>query len=149
MRILTLTQPWATLVAVGAKRVETRSWRTDYRGELGIHAAKGFPKWAQELAYVEPFASTLRAAGIRMATELPRSAILAVVELQDVVPTENLDWISANERAFGDYGPDRYGWVFGAAAQRLQQPIPCSGHLGLWTPEPHVRGSLAEQGFAT
>ena len=38
MRVLTLHQPWASLVAVGAKCFETRSWRTHYRGELAIHA---------------------------------------------------------------------------------------------------------------
>lgn len=40
MKALSLTQPWASLVAVGAKRIETRSWRTSYRGPLAIHAAK-------------------------------------------------------------------------------------------------------------
>ncbi len=39
MKALTLWQPWATLVAIGAKRVETRSWSTSYRGPLAIHAA--------------------------------------------------------------------------------------------------------------
>ena len=41
MKVLTLTQPWATLVAIGAKRIETRSWATKYRGPLLIHAAAG------------------------------------------------------------------------------------------------------------
>lgn len=40
-KILTLSQPYASLVALGAKRIETRSWRTSYRGPLAIHAAKG------------------------------------------------------------------------------------------------------------
>ncbi len=41
MRTLTLTQPWATLVALGAKTIETRSWQTSYRGPLAIHAGQG------------------------------------------------------------------------------------------------------------
>ena len=49
MKVLTLTQPWATLVAIGAKRIETRSWSTKYRGPLAIHAAKGFPAWAKDM----------------------------------------------------------------------------------------------------
>src|SRR3954451_22243677 len=44
---LTLTQPWATLVAIGAKQIETRSWGTSYRGWLAIHAAKGYPDAAK------------------------------------------------------------------------------------------------------
>ena len=39
VKVLTLTQPWATLVAIGAKKIETRSWSASYRGPLAIHAA--------------------------------------------------------------------------------------------------------------
>ncbi len=46
IRGLTLTKPWATLVALGHKRIETRSWSTVYRGPIAIHAAKGLPRWA-------------------------------------------------------------------------------------------------------
>ena len=49
MRALSLTEPWATLVAIEAKRIETRSWQTGYRGELLIHAAKNYPGWARAL----------------------------------------------------------------------------------------------------
>lgn len=38
MKALTLHQPWASLVALGVKRIETRSWSTSYRGALAIHA---------------------------------------------------------------------------------------------------------------
>jgi hypothetical protein len=55
MKALTLTQPWASLVAIGAKRIETRSWSTSYRGPLAIHAAKGFPNDARRLCMQEPF----------------------------------------------------------------------------------------------
>ena len=50
IKFITLTQPWATLVALGVKRIETRSWRTPYRGLLGIHAAKSYPDWAREFS---------------------------------------------------------------------------------------------------
>lgn len=40
MKALTLTQPWASLVVLGEKSIETRSWKTSYRGPLAIHAAK-------------------------------------------------------------------------------------------------------------
>lgn len=42
MKAITLYQPWATLVALGKKKIETRSWKTDYRGPLAIHVAKKF-----------------------------------------------------------------------------------------------------------
>lgn len=43
MKALTLWQPWASLIALGIKRIETRSWSTNYRGPLAIHAAKRPP----------------------------------------------------------------------------------------------------------
>lgn len=52
MKALTIRQPWASLIAVGAKSIETRSWPTKYRGELLIHAGlvrpergEDAPKW--------------------------------------------------------------------------------------------------------
>lgn len=41
MRVITLKQPWATLVAEGLKKYEFRSWKLNYRGEILIHAGKG------------------------------------------------------------------------------------------------------------
>ena len=40
MKALTIHQPWASLLARGAKRFETRSWATNYRGPIAIHASK-------------------------------------------------------------------------------------------------------------
>lgn len=43
MKVLSLLQPWASLVVLGHKKIETRSWKTDYRGEILIHASVGKP----------------------------------------------------------------------------------------------------------
>ena len=40
MKAITIWQPWAFLLAMGAKQYETRSWETAYRGPIAIHAAK-------------------------------------------------------------------------------------------------------------
>lgn len=39
MKALTIWQPWASLLACGAKKYETRSWATKYKGQIAIHAA--------------------------------------------------------------------------------------------------------------
>lgn len=39
MKVLSLTEPYATLIKMGMKTIETRSWKTNYRGELYIHAS--------------------------------------------------------------------------------------------------------------
>jgi hypothetical protein len=100
MRGITLTQPWATLVAIGAKRIETRGWLTRYRGPLAIHAAQGLGPVGGKTGLRrlcrenESFYQALRdhitsihGSPMEPADTLPRGAIVAVCELVDVVPT--------------------------------------------------------------
>lgn len=94
MRCLTLTQPWATLVAIGAKRIETRSWSTSYRGPLAIHAGKKWTREDRELldtygGVSNPFVNALYR-HYRVDTDLidllsrQRGHVLAIATLQDV-----------------------------------------------------------------
>lgn len=46
MKVITIKQPWATLIAKGYKEYEFRTWRTKYRGDILIHAGKGIDKEA-------------------------------------------------------------------------------------------------------
>ena len=48
MKVITIKQPWATLIAEGYKEYEFRTWKTKYRGEILIHAGKGIDKEAVE-----------------------------------------------------------------------------------------------------
>lgn len=41
MKALTISQPFASLIADGEKWIENRRWYTPYRGPLAIHAGKG------------------------------------------------------------------------------------------------------------
>ncbi len=51
MKAITVWQPWATLLACGAKKYETRSWPTKYRGPIAIHAAKKNPMSLKDILY--------------------------------------------------------------------------------------------------
>ena len=140
MKALTFTQPWASLVAIGAKRIETRSWRTPYRGSLAIHAAKGFPKWAKEICNEFEFARELGPA------PLPIGMVIATCRLIACVPTRELqqnrvievDYLAGcadfllddRERAFGDYTPGRWAWLL--ADVKPCEPIAAKGALSLW-----------------
>jgi activating signal cointegrator 1 len=99
MKALTLTQPWASLVALGKKRIETRSWETLYRGPLLIHAGKGLgPVGGMhglvELVRQDVFwdaliplrPSVFNAEGLAKRA-LPFGAIVAVCDLVDCVLT--------------------------------------------------------------
>lgn len=127
MKALSLTQPWASLVALGLKKYETRSWRTNYRGILYIHAAKTFPAGARRFAEVEV------ALG-RLPSRIPFGAIIAVVKLVDIYPTQEImQDISALERLYGDYSWGRFAWRL--AQVETIEPIPYKGSRGLFDVE--------------
>jgi len=128
LKALTLTQPWASLVAVGAKRWETRSWSTTYRGPLAIHAAKGFPGWARE------FAEEAQIKCRHLPGALPLGAIVATCRLADVIHTDKGAPTDV-EDLFGDWSPGRYAWLLEDVAP-LAQPVLARGALGLWEWEP-------------
>ena len=54
MKVLSLTEPYATLIKNGIKTIETRSWKTNYRGKLYIHASSSkIPKEYLNNKYVQ------------------------------------------------------------------------------------------------
>lgn len=150
MRGLSLTQPWATLVALGHKRVETRSWSTSYRGEILIHAAKGFPRDVQEMCADEPFLAALKGAGFTNTNQLPRGVIVAVAKLTGIARTEEWTAMSQgllrHEIEFGDYSPGRFGWAL-SEVRALREAIPCKGALGLWAVPPDIVASITRIEF--
>ncbi len=133
MKALTLRQPWASLVAHGFKRIETRTWKTNHRGPIAIHAAKGFPKLTQELCTGEPFLRYLKhIPDYDGPQSLPRGVVLATCNLLTVLPMPTCMVVPEPEASFGIYAPGRYAWYL-ADAWRLPEPIPARGRLGLWT----------------
>lgn len=150
MRVLSLTQPWATLVAIGAKRIETRSWTTSYRGPVAIHAAKGFPRWARDIAQQPEFVQAYIdfGHGIQLVrhdnpdgggyhlgpdttVDLPTGVIVAVANLFNVRSTDNPECApDPRERLFGDYTTGRYAWYLNNRV-RLAEPIEWRGAQGL------------------
>jgi len=103
MKCLSLTQPWASLMALGAKQIETRSWKTDFRGPVAIHASLNFPAYAREyclrsdtydLLYqaglcrrVAAMRGSILTAGLQV-LEMPFGCIIATGRLVDVVRTD-------------------------------------------------------------
>lgn len=148
MKALTLTQPWASLVARGEKKIETRSWRTSYRGPLAIHAAKGLAGLApglsakeqeEELVAIVQQAPFYRALGAGKVADivagLPRGAVVAVCILVDchTIYESTIHAIGrhTNEYAFGNYAPGRFAWML-EKIEPLPEPIPARGSQLLW-----------------
>ena len=128
---LSLTQPWATLVAIGSKHFETRSWQARHRGWIAIHAAKGFPGDCAQLCYRQPFAACLAAAGYNKPEDLPRGEVIAIARLTDCISTNRWTPEGSIEYDFGNYGPDRFAWKL-ELVRRLKQPFAVKGALSLW-----------------
>ena len=128
MKALSLTQPWASAIMFGHKRIETRSWNTTHRGRIAIHAAKGFPKWAKEFAQEERFLG-------RMPGRLPLMAIVGFATITGMRRTEDMvGEVSGLERRYGDYGPGRWAWMLSDILPIPDDKIvPAMGALGLWS----------------
>lgn len=136
MKCASLIQPYATLVVIEAKRFETRSWDTSFRGPVAIHASKGFPRWARELCEKEPFKSVLARAGYLKASDLPRGAVLGIADLFHTSQvTANTILPREPEVSFGDYSVGRFLWHL-HMLQKFKEPVPARGMLGLWNWEP-------------
>lgn len=137
MKTITIHQPWATLIALGEKRFETRSWATKHRGELAIHAGK---KVDEEACREESIRKVLAEHGYT-ADNLPVGAILAIVTLNrclksvdtwtDGYELENGELVCSPEYEFGNFTPGRYAWEL-TDVQQLSAPIPAKGMQRLW-----------------
>lgn len=138
MKAITLTQPWATLVALGHKQRETRSWSTNFRGEIAIHAAKGYPAEAKDFTRYQVSVGLLNGDG------LPLGAFVAVADLVDCRRTgclADLD-LTATERSLGDYSHGRFS--FGLANIRPIRPIGARGALSIWDVDPDDEAAIRE-----
>ena len=106
MKALTVCQPWASLIVAGIKDVEDRSWRTDYRGRLVIHAGNHIDHDALD-AYRH-----------LLDDDLPLEALIGSVTLVDCVKESRSRWAL----------PGHWHWVL-ADSNQLARPH-CSCERG-------------------
>lgn len=149
MKALTLTQPWASLVVLGEKSIETRSWSTKYRGPLAIHAAKKscpldlWPLGAEDFigaAYLPGslpeghVLGTVELVGVREIVGRQEWAPIlkpGIYDAEEASVLEGLKDSWQQENAFGDFSPGRYAWILGNP-EAWENPVPARGALGLW-----------------
>jgi hypothetical protein len=109
MKAISIHQPWASLIALGKKRFETRNWKPHHRGPIIIHASKSFSKAEQALLQTEPFKSVLARHQIESITNLPTGRPLAIATLKDAYMVEEItNHLTTTEQAFGDFRAGRY-----------------------------------------
>lgn len=124
MKVITIKQPFASLIAAGIKCYEFRTWKTKYRGEILIHAGKGINKKAME-KYKD------------YNLDYPSGAIIAKANLTDCI------FIDANARAmlkkendvvYSSVINDKewVGYGFKLEDVKRIDEIPINGKLSLW-----------------
>jgi ASCH domain len=86
LKILSIRQPWASLIVSGAKDVENRTWPTRYRGLVLIHAS---------LQADAPTSEDIeRRFGVRLPSDLPLGGIVGMTEIVDCVRPHTSRWYS-------------------------------------------------------
>ena len=119
---LTIRQPWAQLIVDGKKRVENRTWLTNHRGRIAVHAGRNKEHWVRK-----PF-------GYRR-EELAWGAVIGFATLAGCVKLEHIDFAGT---------PDRFPWLKDHEfvegpycfvledVVRLDEPVPARGERGFW-----------------
>ena len=132
VKVISIRQPWASLVIMGIKDVENRTWTTPYRGPIYIHASQKFDSGAMD--YLEEFGDDLLDNDVnnilRILPEQPRGALIGRVTLKEIVPFDEYN-VDALSRWHFD---DNFGWYL-TDPEVLKTPIPMKGRLGLYSIE--------------
>jgi len=123
--VLSMLQPWASLLVKGLKGFETRSWNTKHRGPLLIHASAAMKPEHRGLFrdYIPE-------------NERPLGAIIGAVYVHTTQRTEEAerklaDFGNYREISFGDYGENRFAWEVLFPLQ-FEKPVPYKGGLSIW-----------------
>lgn len=115
MKALSIRQPWAELIMLGIKDVENRSWATEHRGSLVIHAARALDVSKEELSeFGDEYGFD--------PNKLVYGALIGSVEVVDCTMKVTSDW----------HYQGQYGWYL-KNPKRLSEPVPMKGKLGLFS----------------
>ncbi len=123
MKVLTIKQPYASLIAYGIKKYEFRSWRTKYRGDILIQASKSVDKKAMEKFKCYDL-------------DYPLGCIIARANIDDVIKVDDdfkkilkrENYLVYNHVINNDYN----GYAFKLSNVESLSPINVKGKLGLW-----------------
>lgn len=139
IKALTISQPYASMIASGEKWIENRHWPTNYRGPLAIHAGKG-------RQYLD----------VRILRDYPTGCVIAVAQLVACVPLEPLRVhrrsrvledlsISVESVVSNEHAEGPWCWIL-RDVRPFRDPFPCRGAQGLWDWDPPA-ALLAERDF--
>lgn len=126
MKAITIKQPWATLISEGIKEYEFRTWNTNYRGKILIHAGLSTDKKA--LIDMENYN-----------LEYLNGYILAEAAIEDVIIVDKAFKEYLKEKNYIVYkniiDSNFNGYAFKLTNIKKIIPIPAKGKLSLWNYE--------------
>lgn len=121
MKALSIRQPWAELIVRGDKKIEIRSWNTNFRGYFLIHTSKKFEEEA------------VRNFGL-YAKQLETGAIVGYANLADVVVYNGSEeFVKSNSLHLSLKEREKYP-VYGFVLNDVHRikPIKYNGQLGFF-----------------
>ena len=126
MKAISIKEPFATLITNGMKKIETRSWKTNYRGEIFIHASG--KSIAKEFLTNDYVVDLIKDMDMNYGNIICRCNLVDCIYMDE----EFLEYIKQNPTEYnvGEYKLGRYAWVM----QDIEPiyPIPAKGQLNNW-----------------
>ena len=125
MKVISIKEPFATLIMNGNKKIETRSWKTNYRGELFIHASG--KTLAKEFLNAD-IMNLIKDMNMNFGHIICKGNLVDCVYMDE----EFIEKIKKNkiEYACGLYEVGRYAWIFDNIEPISS--IPAKGKLNIW-----------------
>ena len=122
MKVLTIRQPWASLIINGYKKYEFRSWKTNYRGKILIHTS-----CRRELENIDRFS--------KYKLTYIDGAIIGEATLTSCIPVDKEfeeELMIINPLVYRKSKHTRkYAWKLENII-KYDNPIYCKGRLGIW-----------------
>lgn len=130
MKVLSIKEPYASLIKDGIKKIETRSWKTKYRGKIYIHAS--IAKLSKEVKENEELMNLININNLSYGHIICSANLIDCVEMTEEFINEVKK--NNNEYITGLYKVGRYGWILDDI-KILKEKIPAKGKLGIWNYE--------------
>lgn len=132
MKAISVRQPWASLIVLGYKEYETRSWRTSVRGKIAIHSSSS-QHVAKQLCKFKPYSTLLGQHSCNSYEDLVYGHIIGTVFLDEVIECDDgnlLSVLSSQELSLGNFGHGRLAWKLSSPTPI--KPFPFKGKLAFF-----------------
>ena len=124
MKVLTIKEPWATLIIDGYKKYEFRSWKTNYRGKILIHTSKLLEK--NILKRFDEYNLDCKCGYI-----IGEACIADCIKVDE---NFNNELLRIDNIVYANNHVGIYAWKL-EQIKKYDNPVPCKGKLGLWNYE--------------